>query len=137
MPSRVSDWVAGAIKARESNTMFSIFNGKATESDRNFLWKEECFKQPKKQECNLYAMDVDKSKFKAHQSQADSKCYHCGGDHFKHNCPDLNRGQLTNQKSNSHKPKIKELKAEVEKLKKEDNGNGNDTTGMPSSEKDI
>ncbi|KAL4067274.1 hypothetical protein V8B97DRAFT_1919028 [Scleroderma yunnanense] len=58
MPSRVSDWVVGAIKARASNAMFSIFNGRALEADKNFLWKEEGY-QPKKQEHDPYAMDIN------------------------------------------------------------------------------
>ncbi|KAL4067271.1 hypothetical protein V8B97DRAFT_1919025 [Scleroderma yunnanense] len=102
------------------------------------LSKEQCYQAPKKQEHNPYTMDVNKAKYKAQQSQANGMCFNCGGDHFKHNCLDLNRGQpKPNQKQNSHKARIKELKAEVEKLEKERSRNGNNARGTPSSEKDF
>ncbi|KAL4078196.1 hypothetical protein V8B97DRAFT_1914832 [Scleroderma yunnanense] len=133
MPSKVSDWVAGAVKARTANTIFSIFNGKALNIDKIFLWKDEKYRQPKKQECDLYTMDIDKNKFKSQRTPTsmNGKCYNYEEDHFKCDCPDLNRGtsKPMPQKSNTHKAQVKELKAELEKLEKKIDADSYETTG--------
>ncbi|KAL4061889.1 hypothetical protein J3A83DRAFT_4384632 [Scleroderma citrinum] len=133
VPKTVTEWKRAAMEVQAAMATMRMFEGKASNSDKIFLWKNQGYNSShKRQECNPNAMDVDNMSCPQPNTRDVCKallCYNCNKEgHFAKDCKQLRKQGHYPPKN--REAKIEELQKELDCLKSE--GTSTSSSGVPS-----